>query len=47
VTVLSGADIGRGCIIGAGSVVRGTIPDHAIAVGVPARVIGSTQEAPA
>ncbi|MCW2673814.1 MAG: acyltransferase [Frankiales bacterium] len=45
VTVLSGADIGRGCVIGAGSVVRGTIPDHSIAVGVPARVIGPTDEA--
>jgi acetyltransferase-like isoleucine patch superfamily enzyme len=47
VTVLSGADIGRGCIIGAGSLVRGIIPDHAIAVGVPTRVICSTQEGPA
>jgi acetyltransferase-like isoleucine patch superfamily enzyme len=41
VTVLSGADIGRHCVIGAGAVVRGTIPDHAIAVGMPARVVGS------
>jgi acetyltransferase-like isoleucine patch superfamily enzyme len=41
VTVLAGADIGQHCTIGAGAVVRGTIPDHAIAVGVPARVIGS------
>lgn len=40
VTVLAGADIGRGCTIGAGAVVRGRIPDRAIAVGVPARVVG-------
>ncbi|MCW2500486.1 MAG: acyltransferase [Frankiales bacterium] len=41
VTVLSGANIGRACTIGAGAVVRGTIPDYAIAVGVPARVVGT------
>jgi lipopolysaccharide O-acetyltransferase len=44
VTVLRGADIGRHCIIGAGSVVKGAIPDFAIAVGAPARVVGSTRE---
>lgn len=38
--VLPGARIGRGAIIGAGSVVTGTIPDWAIAVGSPARVVG-------
>jgi acetyltransferase-like isoleucine patch superfamily enzyme len=43
VTVLKGADIGAHCTIGAGSVVRGTIPDHSVAVGVPARVVGSTR----
>ncbi len=37
--VLSGADIGRHCIIGANSVVTGTIPDYSVAVGAPARVI--------
>jgi acetyltransferase-like isoleucine patch superfamily enzyme len=40
VAVLRGADIGRGCIIGANSVVKGTIPDGSIAVGAPARIIG-------
>jgi acetyltransferase-like isoleucine patch superfamily enzyme len=44
VAVLRGANIGRCCIIGANSVVRGEIPDHAIAVGAPARVVGSTRE---
>ena len=33
------ADVGRHCVIGAGSVVLRPIPDYAIAVGVPARVI--------
>jgi virginiamycin A acetyltransferase len=32
------ADVGQHCVIGAGSVVTGPIPDYAIAVGVPARV---------
>jgi lipopolysaccharide O-acetyltransferase len=40
VAVLRGADIGRCCIIGANSVVRGRIPDYSIAVGAPARVVG-------
>jgi acetyltransferase-like isoleucine patch superfamily enzyme len=40
VAVLRGADIGRCCIIGANSVVKGTIPDYSIAVGAPARVVG-------
>ncbi|MDA0281995.1 MAG: acyltransferase [Planctomycetota bacterium] len=33
------ADVGRHCVIGAGSVVTKPIPDYAIAVGVPAKVI--------
>lgn len=37
--VLSGVQIGTGAVIGAGSVVTKNIPDNAIAVGVPARVI--------
>lgn len=40
VAVLRGARIGRCCIIGANSVVRGEIPDFSIAVGAPARVVG-------
>jgi acetyltransferase-like isoleucine patch superfamily enzyme len=42
VTVLRGSSIGRKCIIGAHSVVKGTIPDHSIAAGIPAVVVGST-----
>ena len=33
------ADVGRHCVIGAGSVVTRPIPDYAIAVGNPARVV--------
>lgn len=39
--VLDGVRIGDGAIVGAGAVVRDEIPARAIAVGVPARVIGS------
>jgi acetyltransferase-like isoleucine patch superfamily enzyme len=37
--VLPGASIGRHVVIGANSVVTGTIPDNSVAAGVPARVI--------
>ena len=39
VVVLPGAQIGRNVVVGAGSVVRGVLPDHSVAVGVPARVV--------
>ena len=39
VVVLPGAHIGRHVAVGAGSVVRGTLPDYCVAAGVPARVI--------
>lgn len=39
VIVLSGVRIGEGAVIGAGSVVTRNIPDGAIAMGVPARVV--------
>lgn len=39
VIVLDGVRIGNGAVIGAGSVVTKDIPDNAIAVGVPARVV--------
>jgi acetyltransferase-like isoleucine patch superfamily enzyme len=44
VAVLRGADIGTHCIIGANSVVKGTIPDYSVAAGAPAKVVGSTRE---
>lgn len=37
--VLPNVRIGRGCVIGAGSVVSQDIPDYAMAAGSPARVI--------
>jgi acetyltransferase-like isoleucine patch superfamily enzyme len=40
VAVLQGVRIGAGAIIGAGAVVIDDIPENAIAVGVPARVVG-------
>lgn len=40
VTILPGADIGNGSVIGAGSVVCGKIPPMAVAAGNPARVVG-------
>jgi acetyltransferase-like isoleucine patch superfamily enzyme len=39
VTVLRGARVGRGCVIGAHAVVRGDVPDWSVAVGAPARVV--------
>lgn len=37
--ILDGVTIGRGSIIGAGSVVTKPIPEYSIAVGIPAKVI--------
>lgn len=37
--VLPGARIGRHVVVGAGSVVRGAVPDHSVVAGVPARVV--------
>lgn len=39
VTVLRGSRVGRGCVLGAHTVVRGDVPDFAVAVGAPARVV--------
>jgi acetyltransferase-like isoleucine patch superfamily enzyme len=43
VIILSGAFIGKGAVIGAGSVVLGTIPPYTIAGGIPAKVIAERQ----
>ncbi len=37
--ILPGASLGRNVTVAAGSVVRGTIPDHSVVAGVPARVV--------
>jgi acetyltransferase-like isoleucine patch superfamily enzyme len=44
VSVLRGTRIGRGSVLGAHSVVRGDIPEYAIAVGSPARVVRSRRD---
>ncbi|ALG91976.1 MAG: acyltransferase [Confluentimicrobium sp.] len=44
VIILPGARIGDGAIIGAGAIVTGAIPPFSIAVGAPARVIGTRQQ---
>lgn len=43
-TIMPGVTIGHHCVIGAGSVVTKDVPDGMVAVGVPARVICSTEE---
>ncbi|MBD2609682.1 N-acetyltransferase [Nostoc punctiforme FACHB-252] len=43
-TVLPGVTIGEKAIVGAGAVVTEDVPDYAIVVGVPARVIGDVRD---
>jgi acetyltransferase-like isoleucine patch superfamily enzyme len=38
-TFLDGAHVGRGCVIAAGTVVRGDVPPYSVVAGVPGRVI--------
>lgn len=40
VTILPGAKLGEGCVIGAGSVVTKAVDPYAIAVGNPAKAVG-------
>jgi acetyltransferase-like isoleucine patch superfamily enzyme len=40
------ADVGKHCVVGAGSVVTKPLPDYAIAVGSPARVVRYREGAP-
>jgi acetyltransferase-like isoleucine patch superfamily enzyme len=37
--VLPGTSLGRHVVVGAGSVVRGAVPDHCVVAGMPARVV--------
>lgn len=39
VTILDGAEIGDGCVVAAGAVVRGKFPNNVIIGGVPAKII--------
>lgn len=43
-TVLAGATVGRGVVVGANSVVRGATGDNVLVAGVPARVIKSLDD---
>jgi acetyltransferase-like isoleucine patch superfamily enzyme len=43
--ILMGVTIGSHCVIGAGAVVSINIPDRSVAVGVPARVVGTVDPA--
>ena len=38
-TILDGVKIGKGCILGAGSLVTKDILDYAVAIGSPARIV--------
>jgi acetyltransferase-like isoleucine patch superfamily enzyme len=43
VTVAAGSDIGEQCAIGPNSTVSGRIPDFAVVLGNPGRIVGSTR----
>jgi len=43
--ILDGVTVGDGAIVGAGAVVREAVPDGAIAVGIPARIVGQRDPA--
>ena len=38
-TIICGVRLGRACMVGAGAVVTADVPDHALVVGNPARVV--------
>ena len=40
--ILPGVTIGKGCLIGAGTLVTGDVPDYSVVVGRPGKVRGST-----
>lgn len=40
--IMPGVKIGKNCIIGAGSIVSKDIPDNSVAVGIPARIVNTT-----
>lgn len=43
-TILAGVTIGENALVGAGAVVTRSVPDYAIVVGVPARIVGDTRK---
>lgn len=46
VMVMAGVTIGDGCIVGAGAIVTRDLPPYSIAVGSPAKVVGTRPGAP-
>jgi UDP-2-acetamido-3-amino-2,3-dideoxy-glucuronate N-acetyltransferase len=42
--IMCGVTIGEHAMVGAGAVVSHDVPDHAIAIGVPARIVGDVRE---
>lgn len=46
VVVCPGVRIGQGAVVGANSVVTDNVPDHCLAVGAPARIVRSFDDAP-
>jgi acetyltransferase-like isoleucine patch superfamily enzyme len=45
-TLLPGVVIGENALVGAGSVVTKDVPDHAVVVGNPARVVNTISQLP-
>ena len=41
--ILPGTTIGKGCIVGAGSIVKGNFPDFSVIVGNPAKIVDDTR----
>jgi UDP-2-acetamido-3-amino-2,3-dideoxy-glucuronate N-acetyltransferase len=44
-TIVCGITLGKHCLIGAGSVVTKDVPDYALVVGVPSKILGWVSEA--
>lgn len=38
-TILAGANLGRGCVVGAGAIVSKPIPPYAVVSGIPAKIV--------
>lgn len=43
-TIMGGITIGQGALVGAGAIVTRDVPDYAIVVGGPARIIGDVRD---